>query len=181
MKTRLPALLLLCLTTVCSAENPPAVAPESFAVGAFEFGTPAGWNWVPASGMRKAQLQVPGKEGSAPADVTFFHFGPGQGGGVQQNIERWLNQFTDPREKIGAQTATAKVGETNVTLVRAKGTFQSGMPGTQTTPVPDYALIGAILESPEGDVFIKMTGPEALIEANADVFQKMIHAACEKK
>lgn len=182
MKTRaLLSLFFACLASVGIAQQPSVqVAPESFEVGSFEFKCPEGWNWIPATGMRKAQLQIPGKEGAAPADITFFHFGPGQGGGVEQNIERWLGQFTDPREKIGAATAKAKVGETNVTMVEAKGTFSSGMPGGPATPLPGYALLGAILESPEGDVFVKLTGPEALVTANKAVFEAMIHAAAKK-
>jgi len=152
-----------------------AADPVEFGVGAFLFERPDGWQWiVPSSPMRKAQLNVPGE--GAPAEVTFFHFGAGQGGGIPANVDRWFGQFQDAKT---SQTLE-KFGKTTVTIVRASGTFQSGMPGGQTTPMPGYALLGAILESPGGDVFVKMTGPAATVEAAGDSFLQMLKAAATR-
>ena len=52
-----------------------------------------------------------------------------------------------------------------ITYVTTEGTFSSGMPGGPTTPMTGYALYGAILESPDVNVFIKMTGPEAVVKS----------------
>jgi hypothetical protein len=46
--------------------------------------------------------------------------------------------------------------------------------------MPGYALLGAILESPGGDVFVKMTGPSATVEATSDSFLQMIETAATK-
>src|SRR6266446_3803867 len=54
------------------------------------------------------------------------------------------------------------------------GAGQGGMPGGPTTPLSGYALCGAILESPDGNVFIKMTGPEAVVHAATEAFKKMV-------
>ena len=53
------------------------------------------------------------------------------------------------------------------------------MPGGPTTPMTGYALCGAILESAEGNVFIKMTGPEAVVKSATEVFKKMISEAAK--
>lgn len=151
--------------------------PIEFSVGAFTFGRPEAWAWiVPSSPMRKAQLSVPGKDGGAPAEVTFFHFGPGQGGGVQANVDRWVGQFSDAKSSSKAE----QIGQTKVTFVEATGTFSSGMPGGPTTPMTGYAMRGAILENAEGDVFVKMTGPGVLVTEAAVDFEKMVRAAAEK-
>ena len=151
-----------------------AIEPSEFAVGGFAFGRPAGWKWVvPSSSMRKAQLEVPGSEGVA-ADVTFFHFGAGQGGGVQANVDRWFAQFGNSNTSQSEE----KVSTNRVVHVQARGTFQSGMPGGPTTPLENYALRGAILVDPEkGDVFVKMTGPAAVVESAAPAFDEMVRAA----
>jgi|SRR5215218_1832699 len=156
-----------------------ADAPATFKVSEFTFKRPAKWQWVEtASPMRKAQLAVPDEqEKKDPAEVVFFHFGPSNGGGVQANVERWYGQFEGPREKIGAKSEEAKIGQTKVTFVRAAGTYMSGMPGGARMPKTDYALRGAIIESTEGDVFVKMTGPEALVKSAEDDFRKMIESA----
>ncbi len=123
--------------------------------------------------MRKAQLGVE-KDGSAPVDVTFFHFGPGQGGGVQANVDRWFAQFGNSNTAQSEE----KSGSTRIVHVEARGTFQSGMPGGPTTPLENYALRGAILENPlSGDVFVKMTGPAPLVYSAATSFDKMVRAA----
>jgi hypothetical protein len=150
------------------------VGPVEFTVGAFQFDRPEDWGWiVPSSPMRKAQLSVPGTGGGDAGEVTFFHFGAGQGGGVKQNVDRWLGQFQNPV----SDTRSEKVGNTTVTLVEASGTFSSGMPGGPTTPKQGYALRGAILENAQGDVYVKLTGPESLVKAAASAFEKMVKDA----
>jgi hypothetical protein len=127
--------------------------------------------------MRKAQLSVPGAGAEVPGEVTFFHFGAGQGGGVQANVDRWLGQFQDGT----SDSRTETVGKTTVTFVRAAGTFSSGMPGGPTTPMKDYAMRGAILENAaEGDVYLKMTGPEPVVKAAEETFEKMVKAAASR-
>lgn len=155
-----------------------AVDPVEFQVGGFSFVRPSGWGWVvPTSSMRKAQLEVSGANQSK-ADVTFFHFGPGQGGGVKANVDRWFGQFQN------AKTAQNEVtlGRVRVVFVQASGTFSSGMPGGPTTPMENYALRGAILQDEEkGDVFVKMTGPAALVESAWLDFEAMVKAAAGTK
>lgn len=167
-----------CVAVVITAH----AGDASFVAGDFTFSVPAAWRSVaPSSPMRKAELRVPGPAGtgdSGEALVTVFHFGPGEGGGVQQNVDRWLGQFGDDREKIGAATAKETIGKTPVTFARARGTFQSGMPGTPATPIEGQALLGAILESPAGDVYVKMTGPAPTVDKAEPAFVQMIRAAC---
>ena len=155
-----------------------AVDPVEFQVGGFSFDRPSSWSWiVPTSTMRKAQLEVVG-EGGAKADVTFFHFGAGQGGGVQANVDRWFGQFQNAKT---AQNEVS-VGGVRVVFVQAAGTFSSGMPGGPTTPLENYALRGAILEDKEkGDVFVKMTGPASLVESAWVAFEGMVNAAASSK
>ena len=170
----LACLLLCALTTAARAAD-----PATFTVGAFAFKRPPTWKWVAVAGnsMRKAQLRVDG-EGGASADVVFFTFGAGQGGGVQGNVSRWIGQFDQgDGKKVDAVEETAEVKGTKLTRVRVdSGTFNSGMPGGPTTPQTDYGLYGAILESKEGDVFIKLTGPAALVRAAAADFEAMLQS-----
>ncbi len=157
-----------------------ADAPASFEVGAFKFARPAAWEWIDVPegmrAMRKAQLSVPGKEGAKPAEVIFYHFGAGQGGESQANVARWVGQFstkTTP-EKI----ETKEIGGTKVTFVSVAGTYQSGMPMGPKTPMDGYALVGAILEDATGgSVFVKMTGPEAVVKDATPAFNEFIAGA----
>lgn len=174
MKLRqLPLILASGFLLMAGTIPAPAADPVEFQVGAFFFHRPVEWKWVnPESSMRKAELEVPGTGGAA--EVTFFHFGKGQGGSVQANLQRWLGQFEEPIEELDAKQAEQKAGETDVTMIQAKGTFLSGMPGGPATALKDYALLGAILQDADGDVYVKMTGPAATVEAAAEEFEKMI-------
>lgn len=153
-----------------------ALSAEPLKVGPFAFVVPSGWKSVaPSSPMRKAQLEI--AKGSEKAEVTFFHFDAGQGGSVTDNVTRWFNQF--PGSEGKQKTETLQAGSVKVTFATTEGTFDSGMPGGHTTPKSGYALYGAILESSTGNVFVKMTGPEALVKASGDAFKKMVTDAAK--
>lgn len=150
-----------------------ARAAETFKVGAFTFTVPEGWIKVqPASAMRNAQLEV--VKGESKAEVTFFHFGGGSGS-VADNVARWFGQFPGSEEK--RRTETAQVGAVKITFATTEGKFSSGMPGGPSTPMDDYALCGAILESSNGDVYVKMTGPGAIVKGAVETFKKMVSQA----
>lgn len=157
-----------------------AEAPTIFNVSQFTFERPEKWESVPTrSEMRKAQLKVPNTSGDA-GEVVFFHFGAGSGGDTQSNVNRWFRQFQGTPETIKARTEEAKAGDNKVTYVSAEGTYLSGMPGGPQTPKPGYALLGAIIEDPAGSVFVRFTGPKALVDGSASDFKKMIGGAKRK-
>jgi hypothetical protein len=169
MKTLLSALVLAVAASAALAAD-----PVSFQVGEFTFQRPADWAWNPSnSPMRKAQLAVTGPDG-AVGEVVFFHFGPGQGGSVADNVRRWLAQFQNPSSST---SETESISGRNVTFVAASGTFLSGMPGTPPIPLDGYGLRGAILESPQGDVYVKLTGPQGVVDAASPAFESMVRKA----
>jgi len=65
--------------------------------------------------------------------------------------------------------------------VTTEGTFSSGMPGGPTTAMENYALLGAIVEHKEGNVFVKMTGPAALVKASRQKFLDFLATALPAK
>jgi hypothetical protein len=165
--------VLLGLNVVQAAD-----APGTFKVSEFTFARPAGWEWVEStSQMRKAELKVVDAKTNAKAEVVFYHFGQGSGGDTRSNVDRWLGQFVEPRDKISAKVEDATIGKHKVTYVSAEGTYKSGMPGASPTSMPNYALMGAIIDSAEGGVFVKMTGPKDLTRSAAADFKKMVEGA----
>jgi hypothetical protein len=178
MRKSLPLLSLFLM--VMGVASFAAEAPKTFSVGEFSFVRPTAWEWVPAtSAMRKAELKVESKDKKEKAEVIFFHFGESNGGGTQANVDRWLGQFKEPREKLNAKVEAAKIGSRPVTFVQAEGTYMSGMPMGPKTPQPNAMLVGAILESDKGSVFVRMTGPAALVKEAQGEFKKMIESAAK--
>jgi hypothetical protein len=171
------AILIL---TLSSALLLRAQDPAAFEVGGLTFDRPADWSWVPVSSpMRKAQLKIPGTKPTESADITFFYFGEGGGGDVKANAQRWVNQFRGPEG--AAKIDEQKIGGLNVTIVSTEGTFSSGMPGGPTTAMDNYALLGAIVEGKEGNVFVKMTGPVGLVKESQKKFLAFVTAAIEAR
>lgn len=153
-----------------------AAGPETFKVSEFTFKRPASWEWVEVqSQMRKAQLKVTAKDAKEPGEVVFFFFGP-QSGGTKANVDRWLGQFEEGRDKINAKIEEKKIGKAVVTYVSAEGTYKSGVPGTPPTPKPGFALLGAIVEGQDGSIFIRFTGPTALAKGARGDFEQMVES-----
>jgi hypothetical protein len=164
-----------------SSSSSAAEASSKFQVSEFTFQAPAGWERVEAqSSFRKAQFKITDPKSKQPGEVVFFNFGPGQGGGTQANVERWFSQFEGSREKIQAKTESKTVGNTKVTYAQARGTYMSGMPGGPRTAQPNSGLLGAILESDQGNVFIRLTGPVELVQKATQNFKKMVEDAAKK-
>jgi len=168
----LPAFILVASALPSQAQQ----APDSFAVGALTFKRPADWTWIPVvSPMRKAQLLVPGPEAGKNADITFFHFGPAGGGDLDSNVQRWLHQFQSAPASEKVETKT--IGGRKTTLVSTVGTFTSGMPGQPAAAMDNYALLGAIVEDADGSIFVKMTGPKAVVQAANAKFLEFLESA----
>src|SRR5262245_46888062 len=150
-------LLLTLLTAGCTAEkpSPSSSAPEvrtpstsapmtaahestggaKKSLGPLTISIPAGWvEQAPSSSMRKAQFLLPRTSGDdADGELVAFYFGPGQGGSVEANIDRWVGQFGQPDGSSSKEKAKITKSETagmTVTFVDLTGTYQAPiMPG----------------------------------------------------
>src|SRR4051812_38468387 len=123
---------------------------------------PAGWKSEAPRPMRAATYSVPPAPGDqAGGEVVINYFGPGQGGSVEANIERWKGQVQGPDGKPAiAAIAKRTVHGIAMTTIDASGSY-SGMGGPMAAaakPVPGYRLLGAIVEGPGGAVFVKFSG-----------------------
>jgi len=170
---------LVCLVAV--ALMAVGVRAEKFSAGGISFEGPKGWlSQKPSSSMRKAQFAIKGKDGKS-AEVVFFHFGPGEAGGVAANVKRWLGQFKEPADQLNAKTVIETINGTKVTYVTAVGTFMKGPPfGGNKVPVPNSGLLGAIVEGKQGAVFIKATGPKTIIKSAEKDLKAMVSKALKK-
>jgi hypothetical protein len=139
--------------------------------------SPSEWKAQGPRPMRAATYSVPltdGDQGIAECIVNYF--GPGQGGSVEANVERWRGQM------LGAdgKPALAKIDKPSargiaITKIDASGTYTGmGGPMAAAKPVAGYRLIGAIVEGPGGNVFFKLTGPAKTIAAQQKNFDQLL-------
>ena len=158
--------------TDAKPEAASAAAPVGKTVdaGGIQFGEPEGWKReTPTSPMRKLQYALPRAEGdSEDASLVVFHFGTGQGGSVQSNLDRWVSQFEQPGgapSSDAAKVSTRRVGEIAVTDVDLGGTYVA-----ETTPgsgvrhnKPGWRMLASILESGQSAWYVKLVGPAATV------------------
>lgn len=139
------------------------------------FTLPATWTpQPPSSSMRLAQATLPGAAGDG--QVTVFYFGPGGGGGVDSNLERWQGQM-DPDPGSTASRESFDVNGFRVTWIESKGTLKPSTMGTgPTEPQPGSRLFGAVVEGPQGPWFFKVTGPAETLDAQRDAFLELLRS-----
>ena len=160
------------LFLICSA----VLFAES--VAGLKWTPPAGWKSSGATSMRAATYPVAPVQGDQDgAECAVYFFGLGQGGSIEANIDRWEGQFKTPDGKPApAKVTKITIHGLPVTTIDVSGEY-SGMAGPSATSavhVPGYRLLGAIVESPGGNVFIKFTGSAKTMAANQPKFQQLL-------
>jgi hypothetical protein len=118
--------------------------------------------------MRAATYAVaPAPSDTAAAECVVYFFGAGQGGSVEANIERWKGQFTSSGKPAPAIVSRRTARGVAMTTVDVAGEYSGlGGPMAASKPVPGYRLLGAIVEGPGGNIFVKFAGPARTIAAN---------------
>jgi hypothetical protein len=144
--------------------------------GGITWTAPARWKTGPEREMRAVTYLIPSASGdSEGGECPVFFFGPGQGGGVEANIKRWIGQFEQPDGKPSEPLARQKKETINgltVTTIDLSGTFVPMM--RQGSKKPGYRMLGAIVEGPQGAVFFKLTGPAKTVVAAQAEFQALL-------
>jgi|SRR5450759_3312420 hypothetical protein len=141
---------------------------------------PAAWQTRPAaSTMRVAEFVVPKAPGDGEdAEVIVYFFG-GSGGTVDANIDRWIGQLHQPDGAASADKArrdTQTINGLKVTTVDVAGTYIAEVrPGaTERHNKPGFRLRAAVVETPRGPYYIKMTGPAKTVAAADADFKKLL-------
>ncbi len=148
-------------------------APTSMPVPSrlLKFTTPSRWKEEAPAPMRVAQYRLP-RVGDDPDDglVAVSSF-PSMRGRTQMNIERWIGQFSQPDGRASkdlAKTSEFDVGGMKVTVLSISGTYEGR---------PNQRMLAAIIDTPDGPWFVKMTGPARTIAENEAAFDAFVRSA----
>lgn len=143
---------------------------------------PAGWKAEGPRPMRAASYVIPAASGDTDnGECVVYYFGPGQGGGVDANIDRWVGQFQapdgGPADKL-AKREDKTVNGIRVTILDLTGTylFKPFPMAPKATPKPGYRMLAAIVEGSDAPVFFKLTAPKKTADAAEADFWKMIES-----
>jgi hypothetical protein len=145
--------------------------------GQLKWSDPPGWTRLPQSSpMRVATYRVPHAGADKDdAELAVFHFGSGQGGDVEANLRRWESQFSDKKGDAKRTERTVNGMKAHVLEIES-GTYaaMAMMPGQSSAPKSDYGMVAAVVETPLGSYFFKLTGPSRTVKAQKDAFMTML-------
>lgn len=147
--------------------------------GTLAYTVPPTWHTrPPASSMRVAEFVIPKSNGDREdAELIIYYFGPGGGGNAEANIQRWIGQMQPPAGKASnARRATRVVHGLKVSTVDVSGTYVAEMsPGASDHyDKPGFRLRAAVVETPHGSNYIKMTGPAKTMAAAGLAYDKFM-------
>ena len=158
-------------------------------LGAITVQAPVAWkSETPSSGMRKAQYTLEkAKSDKEDATLVVYYFGQGQGGSVEDNLARWYGQFEQPDgspSKDKAVVSKRTVAGMPVTFADVTGTYSPGsmnpMAPHGPEPKPEYRMLAAIVETPQGAYFFKLTGPMHTVERWEQSFDRFVDRTQKK-
>jgi len=154
----------------------------SFPVGDLKFTIPSKWHIeMVESPARGGQWLVPPLHGEGEGgEVVAFYFGPGVGGAAKENIEAWIGtMFNAEGHPAAAEVKHHATNGLKISQVVIFGTYNQvvTLPGVPPVLKPNYGLLGAVIENPQGNIYWRFTGPEPLITANLPLFNKIIDSA----
>lgn len=173
--------LLTILTFILLIGAAQADKTSSVEAGPVQFSVPSEWASEPVtSPVRAAQIRVPGA-GEEDGEISFFYFGPDQGGDRNSNIERWSSQFSVNGASAKPDIQIRTIGDFKGTLVRLSGDYNSGKMSGQDSVAPNTYFIGAIVGTERGSVFVKFIGRETTVKKNDAAFVEMIDSATPAK
>jgi gluconolactonase len=157
------------------ADKPKTVKTTPAKVRDITLQIPETWEAVQStSSMRLATYALPTAKGdSEKGELTVFSFGGG-GGEVGDNLQRWIGQFASDGRT--AKITKGKAGEGEYYLADIGGTYNKpvGPPVLRkTAPTENYRMMGVILLAKDkGVYFLKLTGPDNTIKAQAEAFRR---------
>jgi hypothetical protein len=154
----------------CPSMGAGGSAPASAAPAPLQWKAPDGWTDAGTKGIRLANFTA-GPAGEAECYVTILS---GTGGGVAMNVNRWRAQFglADATEQEIAALPKINVLGSEAVLVDVEGKLDGQSDGVHAAgdSKDAYRLLGAIAVRPNDAVFVKMTGPSAVVAAERDKF-----------
>jgi gluconolactonase len=160
-------------------------APKEVMIDDIKLTIPATWKQQkPSNKLRLAQFLIPPAEGDEFATELVISSFPGGGGGVNQNLTRWTNQFAEKDRKVKITSGESPQGKyvlhdvQGTYLYSAGGPFAAGKP----EPRPNHRSISVVLTiENKGNYFLRMTGSEKAVDAATKAFRAAFDADASKE
>ncbi len=160
------------------ADKPEEMVEVVVADGRLDFQVPKVWEKKqPRFNIVEAEFEgKASKPESTGARLTIM----ASGGSIEDNLDRWLGQFSQPdgsSTEDHAKTKQEKINGMTVHLVDITGTYADSPGPFAGNPVKreNYRMMGAIVETKvAGNYYFKMYGPKETMEIHQKRFLAMV-------
>ena len=149
-----------------SAQEPEPAAVQA-REGAWSWEKPLRWREEASSGLRLATFSIADRESSGQCTLVPL---PGDGGGIQANVQRWLEQLSLPLFSPSELTdflSRQKKMRTNGGLPVMVIDFTTL--GRRQEP-SGASMLAAIISGENQTLFVKLRGARVLLEKNSEAF-----------
>ena len=157
------------------------------AEGQLQMDAPSSWAQVdPRFNMIEAEFKIETEESEEEDKQDGRLTIMASGGSIEQNIDRWCLQFSQPDGKPSQEVAIIEVIDVNemtVHLVDITGTFADRPQGPASPPTmrDNYRMLAAICETPFGNYFVKFYGPNDTVTGNEEKFKQFVNSLTQVK
>lgn len=162
------AAVLACCVAVAQEK---AKETQAIEVKDIKLTVPKAWKQEkPSNQFRVAQFKIDAAEGDKEgAELVITQFGGG-GGGVDDNIKRWIGQFEAKERKVKVTKGKSTQGEYIIADVTGTYLKPDGPPFAQKTkPTPGSRVLNVMLiVEDKGSYFFKLAGPEKTVTGAAN-------------
>jgi len=156
--------------------NPIVVLPPEQKVPTIVWKDPPSWQRVEGgSSMRKASYKIKAATGDPEdAEAAVYYFGLSSGGSTEANIQRWTSQFPDvPADNV--KRVERQANGMKQTIIDVQGTYDgSSMTIKEAAKKPNFRMLAAVVETPAGSYFFKLTGPQKTVESARTAYLAML-------
>ena len=125
--------------------------------------------------MRKASYKIAAVAGDPEdAEAAVYYFGRTSGGSTDANIQRWTAQFPDvPAAEV--KRVERQANGMKQTVVDITGTYDgSSMTIKEPQKKPNFRMLAAVVETPAGSYFFKLTGPQKTVESAKSAYLALL-------
>lgn len=140
----------------------------------FSWSTPEGWTEASEGGGMSGMRLIDMRFGANQEGECFLSMMPGNAGGLDANLNRWrkqmgLEEYTP--DELAALPKKPLFGQ-EATYIDFEGDFTN----VGAAPLKGYRMVGLIQQTPKFTLFVKMTGPKDLVEANLPAFEEFANS-----
>ncbi len=120
-------------------------------------------------------------EDNSPLELVIYFFGASQPEDIATNIQAWQEEIESSPLLVNRPPPTIierKIATLNTYEINLHGQFKihSSYPSMPAIPLPNYQLIGFIIERPAGNLYLRLTGPSASVDRFKKTWNEFINS-----